>query len=141
MRRKALFGVCSDGFSLIELLVAVGIFVVLAAITIVAVRGVRERAYDAGCATKLRAIGAAVHMYIADNDGELPFVRDNSKIKLPSPNYRTWAVSLAPYIAGISFSEGTCSENQTKLALLAPYFRCPADEAFRADLDHGWSYG
>lgn len=129
------------GFSLTELLVAIGIFAILTTIIIVAVKGVRDRAHDTGCVAQLRGIGAAVHMYVADNNGELPFVRENSIIKLSSPNYRTWAVSLAPYIAGISFSEGTAAENQTKLSLLAPHFRCPADEAFREDVDHGWSYG
>ena len=58
------------GFSLIELLVAVMISVILAALLWPAAAGVMQMSLAAKCTANLRAIGAAVHLNATENDGK-----------------------------------------------------------------------
>ena len=62
----------SSGFTLAELLVVITIILILAALIMPAVKGVRERAQAAACAQNLRQIGVGLRLYIADNDGRFP---------------------------------------------------------------------
>ncbi len=61
-----------DSFTLIELLVVVAIIAALAAMLLPALRNARESAKRAACASNLRQIGWAVHMYADDWNGWLP---------------------------------------------------------------------
>ncbi len=58
-------------FSLVEILVAMGILVVLGALAIPAVTLVLERSKQTGCMANLRQIGSAWMMYAAEHDGTL----------------------------------------------------------------------
>lgn len=60
------------GFTLLELLTAIGIIVVLAALLLGGVRKVRESAEKAKCASHLRALGVGILAYAGDNNGRLP---------------------------------------------------------------------
>lgn len=55
------------GFTLIELMIVIGIIAVLIAILFPIVRQAREQASRARCASNLRQIGAALHAYLNDN--------------------------------------------------------------------------
>lgn len=55
------------GFSLVELLVVLGIIAVLAGLTAGVAIGARGAGYKANCLSNLRQIGAAIHIYIADH--------------------------------------------------------------------------
>jgi len=55
------------GFTLVELLVVIGIFVVLMALLMPALSVAREKAVQANCLSNLRQIGAAFAMYEAEN--------------------------------------------------------------------------
>jgi prepilin-type N-terminal cleavage/methylation domain-containing protein/prepilin-type processing-associated H-X9-DG protein len=65
LRRRA------DGFSLIELLVVIGIIAVLAGLLLPTLARARERANQTKCASNLHEIGLVLQVYINDNHGWL----------------------------------------------------------------------
>lgn len=60
------------GFTLIELMVAVVVVAVLAALLLSAVGGMRSRSEDVTCVSNLHQIGLAMLAYTSDHDGKLP---------------------------------------------------------------------
>jgi prepilin-type N-terminal cleavage/methylation domain-containing protein/prepilin-type processing-associated H-X9-DG protein len=59
------------GFTLVELLVVIGIIAVLVALLLPALNRTREQARKANCLSNLKQIGAAVLMYAQENKGEV----------------------------------------------------------------------
>jgi prepilin-type N-terminal cleavage/methylation domain-containing protein/prepilin-type processing-associated H-X9-DG protein len=99
------------GFTLVELLVVIGIISVLVAILLPALNKAREAAKTVQCASNQRQIGQALHMYCNDYGGWIPGVsvtysnRPTGGSTRPD-NPRWWQV-LAPY-AGNRFSLWSC---------------------------------
>lgn len=61
------------GFTLIELLVVIAIIAILAAILFPVFAKAREKARQAACASNLKQLAIAIHMYVDDYDGLLPW--------------------------------------------------------------------
>lgn len=87
-----------NGFSLVELLVVVGIITVLVALLLPAVQKVREAARKTTCRNHLKQIGIAIHNY-HDNHKRLPpaFVQISLSQKIKHVRF-AWGALLLPYL-------------------------------------------
>jgi prepilin-type N-terminal cleavage/methylation domain-containing protein len=98
------------GFTMVEMLVVIGIITVLSAIIFPAFASAREKARQAVCASNLRQLGAAVEMYASDHDDRFPFAKDPADEFCPGmwgdfPLWEAWLPdmprltdSLRPYV-------------------------------------------
>jgi prepilin-type N-terminal cleavage/methylation domain-containing protein len=93
-------------FTLVELLVVIGIIALLIALLLPALRRVRESAQATACASNARQIVLLLRMYAQGNEGRLPY---------QALGIEDWSVALA------------------SMARSASVFRCPADATSRRD--------
>src|SRR5207249_3044905 len=81
------------GFTLLEMVVVIGIITVLAALILPAVQKARSAVQRVGCASNLRQIGIAAHHYHY-TQGSFP-----AGIHVQQGNYlSSWLTDLLPYI-------------------------------------------
>lgn len=95
------------GWSLPELLIAMGVVAALAGIGIPLFRTMRAQAHQASCVNQLRGLGASMEVYLTDHSNFFPDMRMGRKTKSGSKNVLEEV--LLPYTGG------------------PEYFRCPAD--------------
>jgi len=107
----------TKAFTLLELLVAIGIIAVLAALLLPVMGRAKSKARNIACLNHLRQLGVAARLYAEDNGGTLPAAE-----LLPSnptdPQQPLPRISdvLGPYVSKVA---GTNTR--------APVFKCPAD--------------
>ena len=103
------------GFSLVELLVVIAILAVLAGIAVPAVGAARDKSAAAACSSKLRNIGAGIHLYCQDHEGAFP------RSGHSAGTYREpgWVASIAPYL-GLQTTDASGESAPVDRA-----FRCP----------------
>lgn len=106
----------SPGFTLVELLVVLGVLAVLTSLLTPAILSSRSRAHEARCINTLRNLAQAALIYQGENDGYLP---PNYAYSGGSPQ-EIWTVVLRPYF-GIENLERYGSGTQTMARLLT----CP----------------
>jgi prepilin-type N-terminal cleavage/methylation domain-containing protein/prepilin-type processing-associated H-X9-DG protein len=109
-------------FSLIELLVVIGIIAVLLGLLLPAFGRVREQSRRAVCAANLRNLGAAVMKYATENNGKLPQYRG------PRGNSR-WLFDIPVPVRDMIVKSGAVRES----------FYCPSNAAMQND-DKLWNY-
>ena len=78
-------------FTLVELLVVIAIIAVLTPLAVPAVGGALESSQRSKCASNMKSIGAGIHLYAAEHNGQLP------SINCLDPG-STWIEQLQPYL-------------------------------------------
>jgi len=99
-----------NGFTLVELLVVIGIIAVLVAILMPVLGKVRQGAQRTACRASLRDIGQRFQMYLQASRQILPLVNIQPSLQPPLNNGPSLADLLEPYTHGAKRS-----------------YRCPAD--------------
>src|SRR5256885_12401325 len=70
-------------FTLVELLVVIGIIAVLVGILLPVIRNAREQAVSLQCLSNLRACGQLIYLYANQNRGMIPPTNNQTVDKLP----------------------------------------------------------
>ena len=105
----------APAFTLVELLVVIAIIAVLASLAYAGAGAMICKAHMTKCLSNMRQIGAAMQMFVGDNDGRLPSVQHKGQV--------SWTNSLAAFL-GTNFIG-----------------RCPALQHYpdSVNVTYGWS--
>jgi prepilin-type N-terminal cleavage/methylation domain-containing protein len=85
------------GFTLVELLVVIGIIAVLVAMLLPALANAREQSFRVACASNLRQMGQIAHSFAVQHKGRFPsaFFHYNTRATYPTTSCSTTAVTSA----------------------------------------------
>ncbi len=115
-----------EAFTLVELLVVIGIIALLIGILLPALSKAREAARVLVCATHLREIGMACFIYAADNKGKLPIPIGGGVLN----NKDYSAILMKPfngYWGQMDFAQGTLAPYLHGADIASRVFSCPSD--------------
>jgi prepilin-type N-terminal cleavage/methylation domain-containing protein/prepilin-type processing-associated H-X9-DG protein len=100
-------------FTLVELLVVIGIIALLISILLPTLAGARRNANTVKCLSNLRQVGTAFQLYAADFRGAIPVVRQDGPDTNPAQTitYNVWWTDqIGPYVAKATFNSGTVAD-------------------------------
>jgi type II secretory pathway pseudopilin PulG len=92
----------AGGFSVVELLVVIGIISALVALLLPALQAARESSRQVKCAAQLEQLGQALHMYVNESKGWLPAWSGWHTYPSGLPDDEpgpAWTIELTPYFA------------------------------------------
>jgi prepilin-type N-terminal cleavage/methylation domain-containing protein/prepilin-type processing-associated H-X9-DG protein len=87
LKRAGFVGKVAAGFTLVELLVVIGIIAVLISILLPALSRTRDQANAIKCLANMKQIGTAFVLYVNDNKGAMPYVVNESYWKQWAPAF------------------------------------------------------
>jgi prepilin-type N-terminal cleavage/methylation domain-containing protein len=108
-------------FSIIELLVVIGIIAILLGLLLPTLSKARQHSRSLACKARLQNIGSAFQMYLNENDGWYP----------PAPYSPTFNPDGLPLVS--DFLERYVSENRQ-------IWSCPADHKYFSEYGLSYSY-
>ena len=111
------------GFTLVELLVVIGIIALLISVLLPALGSARRQANTVKCLAALRQIGNAFQLYAVDHKGYMPVaVHETSSTRFPTPFQLRWTDQVGRYITKIQI---TSMNDIVKLRERSVLWGCP----------------
>ena len=137
MNKRQKAGQSSQAFTLVELLVVIGIIALLIAILLPALSKARKQAATTKCLSNLRQLMQATQMYINDNQGFLPYngCGDGPGAKQGGPYLANWLYTPDVSVNGNQgvAASGSFTSSDVESGALWQYlnhrevYRCPLD--------------
>src|SRR2546423_4790064 len=128
------------GFTLVELLVVIGIIAVLISILLPTLSGARRSAYKVKCQSQLREIGNALKLYQGEYKGYWPVVQhkaDNANptnfpaMRSPTARNDYWYMFLLKYFTNRAYTD--VGGKRLQDFINTPLWGCPAGD--KSDMD------
>jgi prepilin-type N-terminal cleavage/methylation domain-containing protein len=113
-------------FTLIELLVVIAIIAILAALLLPALSRAKDKSRQTSCASNLRQINVALHLYADDCSDSLPVLPD------PNPYPNGVGAYYKQLIKGYLGLSGPASSNEM-------VFTCPSDRTQKTQVGHAFT--